>query len=68
MEYSHYVAKIADQRHTQHGGRRTNKSPLVQTYQHWYRIIQNRFDEQTIKANATCIQDGEDQLTVEAKI
>ena len=68
MEYSHYATKVAYQRHTQHGGGRTKKSPLVQTYQCWYRIIQHRFHEKTIKANATHIQDGEDHLTIEAKI
>jgi hypothetical protein len=68
MEYSHYAAKAAYQRHTQHGGGRTKKSPLVQTYQHWYRIIQHRFHEQMIKANATHIQNGEDHLTIEARI
>lgn len=45
MEYSHYAAKSAYQRHTQHEGGKSKKSPLIQTYQHWYRIIQHRFRE-----------------------
>lgn len=43
MENSHHAAKTAYQRHTQHSGGRVKKSPLVQTFQHWYRIIAHRF-------------------------
>lgn len=43
MENSHHAAKSAYHRHTQHRGGKTKKSPLVQTFQHWYRIISHRF-------------------------
>ena len=43
MENSHHAAKSAYQRHTQHFGGKVKKSPLVQTYQHWYRIIAHWF-------------------------
>jgi len=46
MEYSHYAAKATYQRHTQHSGGRSKKSPLVLTYNHWYKIIQYRFRDQ----------------------
>ena len=43
MENSHHAAKAAYQRHTQHaGGRQQTKSPLHQTFEHWYRIIAHR--------------------------
>lgn len=51
MEYSHYVAKSAYHRHTQHGGSKNKKSPLLQTYEHWFRIIQHRFHNQEILDN-----------------
>jgi hypothetical protein len=38
MEYSHYAAKAAYQ------------SLLIQTFQHWYRIIQHRFVEEEKKS------------------
>jgi hypothetical protein len=50
MEYSHYAAKAAYQRHTQHGGGKSKKSLLIQTFQHWYRIIQHRFVEEEKKS------------------
>jgi len=43
MEYNHHAAKVAYYRHTQHGGSKVKKSPLLQTYDYWYRIIQHRF-------------------------
>ena len=39
-----YLILSTQQTYATRGGRST-KSPLVQTYQHWYRIIQNRFRE-----------------------
>ena len=52
MEYSHYAAKAAYQRHTQHGGGKSKKSPLIQTFQHWYRIIQHKFVEEEKKSQS----------------
>lgn len=46
MEKSHASAKSAYQRHTQHGGTKQRISPIVQTFQHWYRIVQHRENEQ----------------------
>jgi len=43
MEFSHHAAKAAYHRHTQHGGSLHKKSPILQTYEHWYRIVQHRF-------------------------
>jgi len=43
MEKSHYAAKAANQRHTQHGGGRARKSCILQQYEHWYRNIQHRY-------------------------
>lgn len=43
MEKSHYAAKAANQRHTQHGGGRARKSCILQQYEHWYRVIQHRY-------------------------
>lgn len=43
LENSHHAAKNAYHKHTQHGGSKHRISPLIQTYQHWYRIIQHRF-------------------------
>lgn len=68
MEHSHYAAKAAYQRHTQHGGGRSIKSPLLQTYQHWYRIIQHRFREQAEYDAEIQSHETEEWLTVQAKI
>lgn len=68
MEYSHYAAKSAYQRHTQHNGGKSKKSPLLQTYQHWYRIIQHRFQEQVEKSSERENHEGEQWLTMEAQI
>lgn len=68
MEYSHYAAKAAYQAHTQHGGGRTKLSPLEQTYQHWYRLIQHRFREKENKTSASLWEQSEEGLTVEARI
>lgn len=43
MEASHHAAKAAYHRHTQHAGGKYKKSPLLQTFEHWYKIIQHRF-------------------------
>lgn len=43
MEALHHAAKVAYHRHTQHSGGKYKKSPLLQTFEHWYRIIQHRF-------------------------
>lgn len=51
MEYSHHAAKSAYHKHTQHGGSENKKSPLLQTYEHWFRIIQHRFHNQEILDN-----------------
>lgn len=53
MEASHHAAKTAYQRHTQHSRGKNKKSPLIQTYQHWYRIVAHRFrnKETAIKAS-----------------
>lgn len=63
MENSHHVAKTAYQRHTQHSGGKYKKSPLVQTYQHWYRIIAHRFWNKELvsnltKVNTSCTEDA----------
>lgn len=42
-ENLHHAAKYAYHRHTQRDGGKNKKSPLVQTFQHWYRIIAHRF-------------------------
>lgn len=68
MEYSHYAAKAAYQRHTQHGGGKSKKSPLEQTYQHWYRIIQHRFQdmEKLTKENLSLTE--HDRATITTQI
>jgi hypothetical protein len=66
MENSHHAAKTTYQRHTQHCGGKTKKSALVQTYQHWYRIIAHRFRNQ--EAEALNVEDLEEALSAEAKI
>lgn len=48
MENSHHAAKAAYQRHTQHSGGKTKKSALLQTFEHWFRIIQHRFRNKDI--------------------
>jgi hypothetical protein len=53
MEHSHHMAKTCYQRHTQHGGGKNKKSALVQTYQHWYRIIAHRFRNKELALNAS---------------
>lgn len=68
MEKSHYLAKSAYQRHTQHGGGRSKKSPLEQTYQHWYRIIQHRFRNEVKKAKDMEALQGQEGLLAEARI
>ena len=52
MENSHHAAKSAYQRHTQHSGGKSKKSPLVQTFQHWYKIIAHRFRNRNTTLNA----------------
>jgi len=42
MEASHHAAKATYHRHTQHFGGKYRKSPLKQTFEHWFRIIQHR--------------------------
>jgi hypothetical protein len=49
MENSHHAAKAAYHRHTQHAGGKGKKSPILQTYQHWYRIIQHRFHHKELE-------------------
>jgi len=39
MEALHHATKAAYHRYTQHGGGRYERSPLLQTFEHWYRII-----------------------------
>ena len=56
MENSHHAAKNAYQRHTQHCGGRIKKRPLVQTFQHWYRIIAHRFRNKEITLNEAELQ------------
>jgi len=68
MEYFHYAAKAAYQRHTQHEGGKSKKSPLLQTYQHWYRIIHHRFREQTELDAESQSHESDEWLTAEAKI
>lgn len=51
MEYSHHAAKTAYQKHTQHSGGKSRKSPILQTYEHWYRIIQHRFRNIKLQEN-----------------
>lgn len=48
MEKSHHAAKATYHRHTQHGGGKLRKSPLLQVYEHWYRIIQHRFKNKSL--------------------
>lgn len=52
MEYSHHAAKSAYHKHTQHGGSKNKKSPLLQTYEHWFRIIQHRFHNQVVERSS----------------
>ena len=49
MEYSHHAAKSAYHKHTQHGGGKKKISPLLQIYEHWYRIIHHRFRNKEMK-------------------
>ena len=65
LENSHHAAKNAYQRHTQHSGGKSRKSPLLQTYQHWYRIIAHRFRN---KENVIASTDIDSQLQGEAAI
>jgi len=51
MENSHHAAKAAYQRHTQHSRGKNRKSALLQTYEHWYRIIQYRFRNLEFQTN-----------------
>lgn len=53
MENSHHAAKTTYQRHTQHSGGKSKKSPLIQTFQHWYRIIAHRFRNKEAAINNT---------------
>lgn len=59
LENSHHAAKDAYQRHTQHSCGKSRKSPLLQTYQHWYRIIAHRFRN---KENVIASTDIDSQL------
>lgn len=72
MEYSHYAAKSAYNKHTQHGGGRSKKSPLVQTYQHWYRIIQHRFreikKEEQLQHDNNAFQNSEAGIDIETRV
>ena len=52
MKNSHHATKSAYQRHTQHFGGKVKKNPLLQTYQHWYRIIAHRFRNKDTILNA----------------
>ena len=45
MEKSHYVAKMAFSKHTQHDGTKKHCPSIVQTFQWWYRIIQEKEEQ-----------------------
>lgn len=51
MENSHHAAKTTYQRHTQHSGGKHRRSAIVQTFQHWYRIIAHRFRNKDLNIN-----------------
>lgn len=67
MENSHHAAKTAYARHTQHSGGKTRKSPLLQTFQHWYRIIGHRFRNKS-NGEATYNVNLEEMLSTQEKI
>jgi len=66
MENSHHAAKSAYQRHTQHSGGRNRKSALLQTYEHWYRIIQHRF--RSLEFHTDAQESTDDTEDIEASI
>ena len=51
MENSHHAAKTTYSGHTQHSGGKLKKSPLLQTFQHWFRIVGHRFRNQETEAS-----------------
>ena len=68
LEYSHKAAKSAYQRYAQHSGgkTKTKKNPILQTYEHWYQIIQDRFRKQKIQ-DTVDDQDLELEAQIEAR-
>jgi hypothetical protein len=42
MEKSHYQAKTAFHKHTQHSGTAKHHSAIVQTFEWWYRVVQHK--------------------------
>ena len=54
MEKSHHEAKAAYQRHTQHSGA-YGKSALLQTFEHWYRIIGHRLQNKDTTDNESVV-------------
>lgn len=42
MEKSHYAAKTAYMKHSQHDGTAQHNSSILQVFQWWYRVIQHR--------------------------
>lgn len=67
MEFSHHAAKVAYHRHTQHGGSKNKKSPLLQTYEHWYRIVQHRFRNKEIHDNEPINRNDRDEETIQRR-
>ena len=67
MENSHHAAKTTYSGHTQHsGGKLKKKNPLLQTFQHWFRIVGHRFRNKETEASNP--PDFDLALSVEAKI
>lgn len=54
MEKSHYAAKTAFVKHSQHNGTSLRHSAIVQSFQWWYRVIQHReIDRERKEARAS---------------
>jgi hypothetical protein len=67
LEFSHDAAKAAFHKHTQHGGGRIKKSPLLQTYEHWFRIIQHRFYNKELEASVIDTTDESNEARIQRR-
>lgn len=66
MEKSHHEAKAAYQRHTQHSGAH-GKSALLQTFEHWYRIIGHRLRNKDVLDNEPVVNTDEIEGEIQAR-
>lgn len=67
MEKSHHEAKAAYQRHTQHSGTH-GKSALLQTFEHWYRIIGHRLRNKDVLDNEPVVNTDEIEGEIQARL